>query len=94
MTLPNSKIRVDAIEAYDPAGPVQVSYGATVPSGATFTINGNANFSSGVVTAGTHSGINVNATGIMTGTFVGSAANLTSLPVINNAKSIAFILIA
>lgn len=94
MTIPNSKILVNSIEAYDPVGPVIVSYGATVPAGATFTINGNANFSTGVVTAGTHSGTNVNATGIMTGTFVGSSSNLTALPVINNAKSIAFTLIA
>lgn len=94
MTIPNSKILVDAIEAYDPVGPVQVSYGATVPAGTTFTINGNANFPSGIVTAGTHSGTNVNATGIMTGTFVGSATNITSLPVINNGKAIGFAFIA
>ena len=91
----NSKIKVDSIEAYDPVGPVQISYGATVPSGGSFTINGNANFASGVVTATTHAGTNINATGIITASsLVGSATNLTSLPVISNAKSIAFTLIA
>jgi len=56
MTVPQSQVQVDSIEAYDPVGPVVVSYGATVPSGATFTINGNANVT-GIITAGTHSGI-------------------------------------
>ena len=49
MTVPNSKISVDSIEAYDPAGPVTVSMGASV-TGGTFTINGNADFSTGIVT--------------------------------------------
>ena len=95
MTVPQSQIKVDSIEAYSPAGPVTVSYGATVPSGATFTINGNANFSSGIVTAATHSGTSINASsGIVTAaSFVGSASGFTNLPVINNAKSIAFTLI-
>jgi len=90
----NSKIKVDSIEAYDPVGPVVVSYGATVPSGQTFNINGNANFV-GVITAGSHSGTNVNvSSGIVTASsFVGSASGFTNLPVIDSAKSIAFTLI-
>lgn len=94
MSVPKSQIQVNSIEAFDPVGAVQISYGATVPSGSTFTINGNADFSSGIVTAGSHSGTNVNAIGIMTASrLVGSASSFTNLPVINNAKSIAFTII-
>ena len=90
MTVPNSKILVNSIEAYDPSGPVTVSMGASVTGGA-FTINGNANFSSGIVTATQHSGTSVNVSGVLTATsFVGSAANLSSLPVISDGKAIAF----
>jgi hypothetical protein len=94
MTVPQSQFQVDSIEAYDPAGPVVVSYGATVPSGATFTINGNANFT-GIVTTGSHSGTDVNvSSGIVTASsFVGSASGFTNLPVLDDAKSIAFTLI-
>ena len=90
----NSKIKVNSIEAADPVGPVVVSYGATVPAGGTFTINGNANFA-GIITAGSHSGTNVSvSSGIVTAaSFSGSASGFTNLPVINNSKSIAFTLI-
>jgi hypothetical protein len=92
MTVPQSQFQVDSIEAYDPVGPVVVSYGATVPSGATFTINGNANVA-GIITAGSHSGTDVTS-GIVTATsFVGSASGFTNLPVVNDGKSIAFTLI-
>ena len=90
MTVPNSKISVDSIEAYDPAGPVTVSMGASVTSGS-FTVNGNADFPTGIVTATQHSGTSVNISGILTAaSFVGSAANMSSLPVISDGKAIAF----
>lgn len=94
MTVPQSQFQVDSIEAYDPAGPVVVSYGATVPSGATFTINGNANLA-GIVTANSHSGTDVDvSSGIVTASsFSGSALGFTNLPVVNDGKSIAFTLI-
>jgi len=93
MTVPNSKILVNSIEAADPVGPVVVSFGASV-TGGTFTINGNANFSSGIVTTTQYSGTSVNISGVMTASsFIGSASNMTSLPVIDNGKAIAFTLI-
>ena len=70
----NSKIQVNSIEAYDPVGPVVVSYGASVPSGQTFTAQGNVNIS-GVVTATN---------------FVGNGSGLTELSVATQGKSIAF----
>lgn len=94
MTVPQSQIRVNSVEGQDPIGPVLVSYGATIPAGGTFRINGNANFVTGVITASSHSGTNVISSGILTATsFVGSASGFTNLPVINNSKSIAFTLI-
>ena len=61
----NSKIKVDSIEAYDPIGSVDIPYGAIVPSGATFTINGGMSIS-GVATATS---------------FVGDGSGLTNIPV-------------
>ena len=93
MTALNSKILVNSIEASDPVGPVTVSMGASV-TGGTFTINGNANFSSGVVTTTQYSGTSVNVSGVLTAaSFVGSAANMSFLPVIDDGKAIAFTLL-
>lgn len=94
MTVPQSKIQVNSIEAYDPVGPVIVSYGATVPSGATFTVNGNVNII-GIITSGSHNGTSINvSSGIITASaFVGDSSGLINLPIINDAKSVAFTLI-
>ena len=73
----NSKIQVNSIEAYDPVGPVVVSYGASIPSGQTFTAQGNVNIS-GVVTATN---------------FVGNGSGLTGLSVATQGKAIAFTII-
>ncbi len=77
MTVPQSQIKVDSIEAYNPQGPVIVSYGATVPAGQTFTAQGNVNIV-GVVTASN---------------FVGNGSGLTGLNIATSSKSIAFALI-
>ena len=73
MTLPQSKIKVDSIEAYEPIGPVVVSYGATVPLGQQFSVNGGVNIV-GVVTASS---------------FVGDGSALTNIPVATAGKIIA-----
>ena len=54
-----------------------------------FTVNGNTNFSSrAYLLATTHTGTHANITGILTaGSYVGSAVNLSSLPVIDDGKS-------
>ena len=77
MAAPQSKIQVNGIEAYDPVGPITVSYGASVPSGQTFTAQGNVNIV-GVVTASN---------------FVGNGSQLTGLSIATQGKSIAFTLI-
>ena len=73
----NSKLQVDSIEAFDPAGPVVVSYGASVPSGQTFTAQGNVNIS-GIVTASN---------------FSGDGSGLTGLSIATSSKAIAYTLI-
>jgi hypothetical protein len=73
----NSKIKVNILEAYDPAGPVAVSYGASVPTGQTFTVQGDVNIT-GIVTASN---------------FVGNGSGLTGLNIATQGKSIAFTLI-
>lgn len=73
-----SEIKVDSIESYDPVGPVVVSYGASVPSGQTFTAQGNVNIS-GIVTASN---------------FSGNGSGLTGLTIATSSKSIAFTLIS
>ena len=94
MATPQSKLLVNSIEAFDPAGPVTVSYGASVPATGTLTVNGNAAFSSGIITTHTHAGTDVNVTGVLTASaYVGSASNFTSLPIIDDGKAIAFTLL-
>ena len=73
----DSKIQVNSIEAYDPVGPVNVSFGATVPSGQTLTVSGGVNIS-GVVTASN---------------FVGDGSNLTDITVTTVSKTIAYTII-
>ena len=93
MTVPQSRIQVDSIERVDSVDPVQVSYGAAVPSGATFTINGNSSVI-GVLTATNFSGTNITSSGIMTASFLaGDGSSLSNLPTLNKSKSIAFTLI-
>jgi len=73
----NSKLQVDSIEAFDPAGPVVVSYGASVPSGQTVTAQGNVNIS-GIVTASN---------------FSGDGSGLSGLNIATSSKAIAYTLI-
>ena len=74
----DSKIQVNSIEAFNPSGgAVNVSFGATVPSGKSLTVNGNVN-ASGVVTATN---------------FVGNGSGLTNLTVATQSKAIAFTII-
>lgn len=58
-----SKIKVNTITDKLGTGPVELTYGATIPSGQEFTVLGNTSFS-GIVTATS---------------FVGDGSNLTNL---------------
>jgi hypothetical protein len=78
MSVTQSQIQVDSIEAYDPVGPVVVSYGASIPSGQSISGSGGINVV-GVITASE---------------FSGNGAGLTGLPVATVGKVIAFTLIS
>lgn len=73
MTYPQSRIKVDSIEGAE-SGAVNISYGATVPSGQEFSVSGNTSFA-GIVTATS---------------FVGDGSSLTNVNVVGLQKSIAF----
>lgn len=91
----NSKIKVDEIESYDPPNhAVQLTQGATVPAGKTFTINGNLDLGSGTITTAAISGTNITASGTVTAnSFSGDATNITALPITSVSKSVAHIFI-
>ena len=68
---------------------VQLTYGASVPSGQLLNVQGNLNVS-GIVTVGFLTAKNANVTGVITATsFVGSGSGLTNVPVVSTSKSIA-----
>jgi hypothetical protein len=78
MTLPQSKVKVDSIESYDPpSSSISLSQGATVPSGQIFSVSTGASFS-GVVTATS---------------FVGDGSNLSNLSVVGLSKAISISLV-
>ena len=85
----DSRIQVDQIESYDPPNlAVQLIEGATVPSGKTLTLNGNAtllNVSTGSVTVTN----DITVSGSITGTFSGDADNVSNLPVTHIGKAVA-----
>lgn len=76
MTYPQSRIKVDAIEGAE-GGAVNISYGATVPSGQVFQVLGNVTLN-GIVTATS---------------FDGSGAGLTDTTVTGLQKAVAFNLV-
>jgi len=87
MSLEKSHIKVNSLESTD-GSPVIVSFGATIPSGYIFEVNGNASIS-GTATATSANVTNFSA-GIITATnFVGDGSQLTSLPVTTPSKTIA-----
>ena len=88
-----SQIRVDSITDVSGSGPVQLSYGATVPSGQLLNVQGNLNIS-GIATVGFLTAKNANITGVVTATsFVGNGSGLTNMPVVTTSKSIALAII-
>ena len=63
MSVSQSKIQVNSIEAFDPVGPVVVSYGATIPTGQSISGPGGINVT-GIVTASQFSGNGSGLTGL------------------------------
>ena len=72
MTLPQSKLLVDSIEAYD-ISKVIVSYGATIPSGQTISGSGDINIT-GILTASSFVGDGSGLSGLSVATISQSIA--------------------
>ena len=85
------KIKSDSIVSSNGSGPVELSYGASLPSGTQLNIQGDVNISAtGISTVGFLSATNVNVTGVITATsFVGDGSGLTGVPSVSASKSIA-----
>jgi hypothetical protein len=85
------KIKSDSIVSSNGSGPVELSYGASLPSGTQLNIQGDVNISAtGISTVGALSATSINASGIVTATsFVGNGSGLTGLPSVSASKSIA-----
>jgi hypothetical protein len=82
-------LRTDSVTNKDGTGPVELSKGATIPSGQTLTNNGNFNIT-GVSTVGFLTASNVNVSGVVTATsFVGDGSGLIAVPSVSASKSIA-----
>lgn len=93
MAVDKSQIQVDGIEGSDGSSPVNISFGATVPSGQTFELQGGVTLS-GILTA-TDANITNIQTGIVTAaSFFGNGAGLTGLPSVTISKSIALYMIS
>ena len=88
----NSKIKVDSVEAYEPSGPVNLPYGATLPVGSKLELAGNHNIS-GIVTVSSYEGADITVNATLTGTFVGDSSTITGLPVIDEGKAVTFAMI-
>ena len=82
-----SKIRADSIVDRNDAAAVDLPYGASIPTGQTFSIQGNLNHT-GISTVGilTVTG-GANISGIVTATtFIGNGAGLTNIPTASIGK--------
>ena len=85
-----SKIKVNRITNKTEDGSVELTRGATIPSGQQLSVTGNLNVT-GVLTATNYSVNSINVTGIITATsFVGDGNALTSLPTVSVGKIIAY----
>ena len=84
-----SQVRVDQITNFLGNGAPELVYGATVPSGATLTANGDLNLT-GVTTVGFLTTQNAIVGIVTAGSFVGDGSGLTGLSVLGEAKAIAF----
>jgi hypothetical protein len=85
-----SRIKVNTIVNRSDNGSLELTKGATIPSGGTLTVNGNANLT-GVSTVGFLTATNGSVIGILTATsFVGDGSGLVGLQVASPSKSIAY----
>lgn len=85
-----SNLKVNSIVNRNDDGQVELSRGATIPSGQQLSLTGNVNVT-GVLTATNYNVTNINITGVVTATsFRGDGSQLTSLPSVTPGKMIAY----
>ena len=89
------KIKSDSIVSSNGSGPVELTYGASFPSGSQLNIQGDVNINAtGISTVGFLSATSINASGTVTATsFVGDGSGLTAVPSVSASKSIALAII-
>jgi len=88
-----SAVRVNSIVNLEGTGPVELTYGATIPSGGVLNAQGNVNIT-GVSTISTVSSTTLNASTVSAQSFVGNGSQLIGLPTVNSGKAIAIALIS
>lgn len=88
-----SAVRVNSIVSLNGTGPVELPYGAIIPSDGTLNASGNVNIT-GVTTIATIDATNIQATTVSATSFVGDGSQLTGLPIVNDSKVIALTLIS
>ena len=85
-----SKIKVNSIVNKNDDGQVELTRGATIPSGQQLSVTGNFNVT-GVLTATSYDVGSMNVTGVVTASsFVGDGSALTNLPTVSSSKIIAY----
>lgn len=88
-----SAVRVNSIVNLAGSGPVELTYGATIPTGGILSSQGNVNLT-GVSTVSAVSSTDLNATTVTASSFVGDGSQLTGLPTVSSSKAIAIALIS
>jgi hypothetical protein len=88
-----SAIRVNSIVSLNGTGPVELPYGASLPSDSLLIVSGNVNIT-GVTTIATINASNISASTVSASSFSGDGSQLSGLPIVNDSKVIALTLIS
>ena len=86
-------IKTNSVVGNDGNSGIQLTYGATLPSGSRLNVQGNVNLT-GISTVGLLSATNASVSGIVTATsFIGDGSQLTGVQSVSSSKSIALAII-
>ena len=82
------RLRVNSIVNRSDDGAIELTHGASFPSGTLLTVNSNANIT-GVATIGIITSTNMNSGFVTATSFRGDGSQITSLPTVSPSKAIA-----